>query len=52
MQVRVNSEAVAFMVLGTVESCKMNQSLDRLVEAQQTLFNRQVKTPFSVLNLI
>ncbi|XP_042860952.1 lysosomal cobalamin transporter ABCD4-like [Penaeus japonicus] len=47
MQVRVNSESVAFHVSGPVESCKTNRALDILVRAQQKLFNRQIILNFT-----
>lgn len=46
MQVRVNSESIAFHVSGAVESCKTNHLLDLLVRAQQRLFNRQIWLTF------
>lgn len=47
MQVRVNSESIAFHVSGPVESCKTNRALDILVRAQQRLFNRQIILNFT-----
>lgn len=42
VQVRVDSESIAFHVSGPVESCKTNRVLDILIRAQQRLFNRQI----------
>lgn len=42
MQVRVDAESIAFQVSGAVESFKTNNSLDKLISAQQNLFDRQV----------
>lgn len=48
MQVRVDAESIAFQVSGAVESFKTNNSLDKLVSAQQNLFDMQVNTYFTL----
>lgn len=47
MQVRVDAESIAFQASSAVESFKTNNSLDRLILAQQNLFDRQI-----LLNLV
>lgn len=42
MRVRVDAESIAFHVSGSSESTTTNRSLDKLLRAQQTLFNREV----------
>lgn len=46
MQVRVDAESIAFQVSSAVESFKTNNSLDKLISAQQNLFDIQVNTYF------
>ncbi|KAG0711629.1 ATP-binding cassette sub-family D member 4 [Chionoecetes opilio] len=46
MQVRVDAESIAFQGSSAVESFKTNNSLDKLIFAQQRLFDRQI-----ILNL-
>ncbi|KAK3867197.1 hypothetical protein Pcinc_027314 [Petrolisthes cinctipes] len=42
MRVRVDAESIAFHMSGSSESTTTNKSLDKLLRAQQTLFNSEI----------